>query len=149
MVNFSIVSLLLRTPALKYFELNSSVLKMLITIIYWRTQYQDSVYFETLQILNTHCLCVFSNGDSNMVSCYCGYEALLGSCRTLWNVSIFTLIAGYGLASAIHLQQRLSVWIYSKFQQQLNEAVKPVGRGWVLGTDCGLNPCFPLTIFMV
>lgn len=52
---------------------------MLITIIYWRTQYQDSVSFEMLQILNAYFLCVLSNGDSNMTSCYYGYEDLLGS----------------------------------------------------------------------
>lgn len=73
-------------PALRYFELNSWILKMWITIIYWRTQYQDSVSFETLQILNTHCLCVLSNGDFNMASCYYGYENLLGSWGTLRNM---------------------------------------------------------------
>lgn len=44
-VHFFITSLLLRTPALRYFELNSWVLKILITVIYWRTL-QELVSFE-------------------------------------------------------------------------------------------------------
>lgn len=45
-VHFFIISLLLRTPALRYFELNSWVLKIVITVIYWRTPLQELVSFE-------------------------------------------------------------------------------------------------------
>ena len=44
-VHFSIISLLLRTPALRYFELNSWVLKIVITVIYWRTPLQELISF--------------------------------------------------------------------------------------------------------
>ena len=45
-VPFFIISLLLRTPCTRYFELNSWVLKILITVIYWRTPLQELVSFE-------------------------------------------------------------------------------------------------------
>lgn len=83
-VHFFITSLL-RTPALRYFELNSWVLKILITVIYWRTLQRVSFLW------NAH---VLGNGESNTVSYGCNS---MGSVRvlrkSLQHIVFLTLIA--------------------------------------------------------